>query len=189
MQKCIFYVAKNSKIFSKKVIIYYGVSGHGKGLVDAISGLGVKGPLRKVWCEDFSYFCADITKYLVAKFVDDDTKHHVHLKSCKIRKNRDNKNFLTINWCMQLDVIWFSPNGNVNAKANLWSCDACIECKFFESLVEKELYLIENSDVDSDEDLKECKISLRVRILKMNRMSFLRWDQILFLMWLRKMVW
>ena len=90
-------MAKNSKIFSKKVIIYYGVSGHGKGLVDAISGLGVKGPLRKVWCEDFSYFCADITKYLVAKFVDDDTKHHVHLKSCKVRKNRDNKNFLTIN--------------------------------------------------------------------------------------------
>ena len=29
-------------------IWYYDVSGHGKGLVDAVSGFGVKGPLRKV---------------------------------------------------------------------------------------------------------------------------------------------
>ena len=29
----------------RKKIIYYGVSSHGKGLVDAMSGLGVKGPL------------------------------------------------------------------------------------------------------------------------------------------------
>ena len=29
----------------RKKIIYYGVNSHGKGLVDAMSGLGVKGPL------------------------------------------------------------------------------------------------------------------------------------------------
>ena len=82
-------MAEHSNI-SKKVIIYFSVSGHGKGLVDVMSGFGVKGPLRKaVWCEDCSYSCADdITKYLVAKFVDDDTKYHVHLDLCKIRKNR-----------------------------------------------------------------------------------------------------
>ena len=87
----------------KKVIIYY-VSGHGKGLVDAMSGFGVKEPFRKaVWCEDFSNSCADdITKYLAAKFVGDEAKHHVHLNLCKIRNNRDNKNFLKINGCMQI---------------------------------------------------------------------------------------
>ena len=86
-----------------------------------MSGFGVKGPLKKaVWCEDFRYSCADdITKYLIAKFVDD-TKHHLHLNLCKIRTNRDNKNFLTINGCMQLHTICFSPNGNVTASQSLF---------------------------------------------------------------------
>ena len=89
MQKCIFYMAEHSNIFPKNVIICYGASGHGKGLVDVMSEFGVKGPLKKaVWCEDISYSCADdVTKYLVAKFADDDTKYHVHLNLCKIRKN------------------------------------------------------------------------------------------------------
>ena len=32
----------------QKVIIYYGLSGHGKGLVDAMSAFSMKGPLLKV---------------------------------------------------------------------------------------------------------------------------------------------
>ena len=67
-------------------------------------------------------------------------------------------------------MICFSLNGNVTAKVNLCSCDACIEGKFFECIVKKGLYLIENFDVDSDKDT-EVKISLRVRILKMNIMT------------------
>ena len=31
----------------KNIIIYYGASGHGRGLVDAMSSFGLKGPLRK----------------------------------------------------------------------------------------------------------------------------------------------
>ena len=31
----------------KNIIVYYGASGHGKGLVDAMSGFGVKGPICK----------------------------------------------------------------------------------------------------------------------------------------------
>ena len=34
-------MAEHSNI-SKKVIIYFSVSGHGKGLVDVMSGFGVK---------------------------------------------------------------------------------------------------------------------------------------------------
>ena len=124
--------------------------------------------------------CAnDITKYLLAKFVDD-TKHHAHLNLCKIRKNWDNKFFFKINGYMQLHMICFSPNGNVTAKVNLCSCDVCIEGKFFECIVKKGLYLIENFDVDSGKDT-EVKISLRVRILKMNIMT--SWDEIRFCFW------
>ena len=32
---------------NKTIILYYGVSGHGKGLVDSMSSFGVKGPLLK----------------------------------------------------------------------------------------------------------------------------------------------
>ena len=40
--------------YEKSVIVYYGASGHRKGLVDAMSGFGVKGPLRKaVLTQDF----------------------------------------------------------------------------------------------------------------------------------------
>ena len=43
-------------IIGKIIITYYGASGHGKGLVDAMSGFGVKGPLKKaVINNDFSY--------------------------------------------------------------------------------------------------------------------------------------
>ena len=52
------------------VIVYYGVSGHGKGLVDMMSGFGVKGPLRRaVITSNFSYSNAvDIYNFLIDKF-------------------------------------------------------------------------------------------------------------------------
>ena len=32
---------------SLSIIIYYGVKGHGKGLVDSMSGFGIKTPLKR----------------------------------------------------------------------------------------------------------------------------------------------
>ena len=37
---------------NKPVILYYGVNGHGRGLVDAMSGFGVKSPLNVNRCVD-----------------------------------------------------------------------------------------------------------------------------------------
>ena len=52
--------------WKKTVIAYYGVSGHGKGLVDAMSSFGVKQPLRKAIVErDFFFNSAgDIYNFL-----------------------------------------------------------------------------------------------------------------------------
>ena len=36
-----------AKKYNKTIILYYGVSGHGKGLVDSMSCFGIKGPLQK----------------------------------------------------------------------------------------------------------------------------------------------
>ena len=41
---------------NKCIVTFYGTSGHGKGLVDAMSSFGVKAPIcRAVLTEDFSY--------------------------------------------------------------------------------------------------------------------------------------
>ena len=45
--KNVFSMWQSIATFPKKVIIYYGVSGHGKCFVDAMRGFGVKGPLGK----------------------------------------------------------------------------------------------------------------------------------------------
>lgn len=60
-----------------EVLVFYGVLGHGKGLVDAMSGFGInKGPIRKaVLWEDFSYHKAlDIQEYLIENFRHDPCK-------------------------------------------------------------------------------------------------------------------
>ena len=61
---------------NRKIIIYYGVSGHGKGLVDTMNGFGVKGPIKNVaLTENFNYnilkeilslncyFCIKLVRY------------------------------------------------------------------------------------------------------------------------------
>ena len=62
----------------KVVIVYYGVPGHGKGLVDAMSPFGAKGLLRHaVVVDNFNYSCArDIEEMLTNKFVSDQTKQY-----------------------------------------------------------------------------------------------------------------
>ena len=90
---------------------------------------------------------------------------------------------------MYATPICFSSNGNVTAKVNLCSCDACIEGKFFECLVEKGLYLIENSDVDSDEDLDESQDFTEGEDIENEQNKLEMGLDYLFLMWLRNMVW
>ena len=51
-----------AKKLNTKIIIYYGVSGHGKGLVDAMGAFGVKSPLtRAVITQNLEYSCAKDT--------------------------------------------------------------------------------------------------------------------------------
>ena len=45
-----------SKELDKVIILYYGVNGHGRGLVDAMSGFCVKTPLRHaIVTDDFMF--------------------------------------------------------------------------------------------------------------------------------------
>ena len=64
----------------------------------------------------------------------------------KLEKKRDNKNLLKINGCMKLHMTCFSPNGNMTAKVNFCSCDACVKGKFLKCLLEKGLHFDERQD-------------------------------------------
>ena len=68
--KNVFNFWKNLSIMTKKtVILYYGVAGHGKGTVDAMSGFGVKDPIRKAIVQEDLFFnsAEAIYHYLLAK--------------------------------------------------------------------------------------------------------------------------
>ena len=71
---------------TKKIIIgYYGVPGHGKGLVDSMSGFGVKTLLRReiVTKDIFFSGSAGMSENLKKLFEDDHTKHDINLEKNK----------------------------------------------------------------------------------------------------------
>ena len=77
-----------AKETSKTVVVYYSVSGQGKGLIDAMSGFRVKGPLRRdVITSNFNYSNAsDIHQFLSSKFHNDDKNITIILKMRKLNK-------------------------------------------------------------------------------------------------------
>ena len=98
----------------KKIVSFYGTSGHGKGLVDAMSSFGVKAPIRRaVLTEDFSYRNAkDIFDYLTLLFGNDINKHYILLDGDEIQ---DVKNSVSgsykIKKCRSLHMISYFPDG------------------------------------------------------------------------------
>ena len=88
------------------VIVYYGVSGHGKSLVDTMNGLGVKGPIKKaVLRENFSYHKAlDIQEYLIEKFRDDPCKKYFLVDLAQINDHRS-KTSMKIKGCRKQHTI------------------------------------------------------------------------------------
>ena len=74
--KCISYLQEVSNDTKKTVIYYYGVKGHGKGLFDAMSGVGLKTPLKKAIVKENSFYdtAENVYEFISEKMKDDDTK-------------------------------------------------------------------------------------------------------------------
>ena len=85
------------------------MSGHGKGLVDAMSGFGVKGPIwRAVVTKNFSFTTAeDIYNYLYNLFEIDEKKEHYLVTPETIHSKRSNDK-LKIDGCIPIHVLLFS---------------------------------------------------------------------------------
>ena len=114
--KCKYVFGKYNQLTSETgipIICYFGVSGHGKGLVDAMSGFGVKGPLRKaVVTEDLHYDSAqDIVSYLLELFKDDPYKIHFELNPQEIHSV--DKIAVTITNVQKQHMLCFLTSGTI----------------------------------------------------------------------------
>ena len=114
------------------VIVYYG-----KGLVDAMSGFGVKRPLRRaVITSNFSYSNSlDIYNYLTETLSNNDKKHYFVLDPETISKSREDKQPLPIKLCREKHMIAFSPDGSMQTKINICSCEKMPERRFYQVLI------------------------------------------------------
>ena len=157
--KCKYVCGKYKELAMEKgfpVIAYFGASGHGKGLVDAMSGFGVKGPLRRaVVTQDLHYDSAsDIVSFLSDLFRDDINKIYYELTVSEIDKVT--KSVLKIKDIMKQHMISFFPDGFVQMKINLCSCKSCLTGHFINCMSDPGVQvcskLITDSEIESESD-------------------------------------
>ena len=113
--------------------MYYSVSGHGKGLVNAMRGFGVKGPIKRaVVTKNFSFTTTeDIYNYLYNLFEIDEQKEHYLVTPETIHSKRSNDK-LKIDGCIPLHMFCYSPDGSIQLKPRICSCCMCKVGKFTE---------------------------------------------------------
>ena len=105
------------------------MSGHGKGLVDGMSGFSVKDLLKAVTIEDPHYDSAqDIVSYLQELFKDDPYKIHFELNPQEIHSV--DKVAIKITNVRKQHMLCFLLSGTNQIKENICSCANCINRKF-----------------------------------------------------------
>ena len=110
-----------AKDLGKIIILYYGAAGHGKGLVDAMSGFGLKDPLRKaIIRENFFYNSAeDIFEFIVPKKESDTKKYFLVDKDMLNEKRENNTEEFPIKDQDMMHMIAIKPDGAVELKKNM----------------------------------------------------------------------
>ena len=140
---------------SKMIIYYYGVKGHGKGLVDATSGFGIKTPLRNAIMTEDKYFnsAKEVYDYFM-QTNNDANKMYFYLPEMKDDYN--NRLELPIKGCTMQHMIIFEANGSIKVKENLCACKYCIVGDVLKCKKEKGKLIVnchvesETSESDSD---------------------------------------
>ena len=142
----------------KKIVSIYRTSGHGQGLVDAMSCFRVKAPIRRaVLTEDFSYRNAKyIFDYLTLLFGNDINKHYILLDGDEIQ---DLKNSISgsykVKKCRSLHMISYFPDGSIQTKQHLCSCVECVVRNFIDYNLNPGVKLIVGNTEGSDTDTSD----------------------------------
>ena len=104
-------------------MVYYGVSGHGKGLVDAMSSFGAKGPLRKAIVQKDFFFnsASDIQNYLLNELADIPNTHYFEVDREKLDERRvSDTEQLPIKHCIKQHMFAYFPDGSIQVKENVY---------------------------------------------------------------------
>ena len=147
-----------SKKWNRNVIKYYGPSGHGKGLVDAMSAFGVKSPLLKaVLANNFRYNSSeDICMMLQSHFEGDEQKKYSVIDTEDILLKRSQLEALPIKGSRAFHMMCFKPDGSILAKVDICSCDACLLGNFMDCVIEPgRVYHAEVGEDDEEDDYVE----------------------------------
>ena len=109
--------------YKKTFVHYYGVKGHGKGLVDAMSGFGLKTPLKKaIVTHDVFYDTAEkICNFISEEMKEDDTKVY----ECLVIPSGPPEESIEIPGSQKLHMISYFANGEIQVKEEICSCREC----------------------------------------------------------------
>ena len=154
---CLPHVAAVVNERRETLISYFGPSGHGKGLVDAMSGFGVTN-------NDFSYRSAEeIYTMLNSLFANDEREHYKLITLDEFAEQSKKNSALPIPKCQEKHMFAFFPDGSVQAKINMCSCLKCLRrlfvdcphekgCLVYAGIMNTDFSDYENTDEDSDEE-------------------------------------
>ena len=116
--------------FNLRIFRTYGAAGHGKGVIDAMSSVGVKNVLRK-----------DIITHDVFFNTSEDIQNHLSFKNphfyytaispANLTSERQAFNSsIELANCMKQHMIVSIPYGEIIYKENLCDCTSCLQLKF-----------------------------------------------------------
>ena len=94
---------------------FYGEPGHGRGVIDAMSSFGTKGPLRQriLATDDWFHDANEMCEFLNAYFAHDETKEHHLIEASTLAKQRRRKQPEPhpIKGCRKFHLIAVDSNG------------------------------------------------------------------------------
>ena len=130
---------KLSKEIKKSVILYYGVSGHGQGLVDAMAGFGVKSPLRRAIVTDDFFFNSDmeLVDFVKKIYEGDERQYFKHLLFDDIKVARKERgDGVKIDSCRKSRMMALFPDGTWKISRQICICYCCKQGQFDECVGE-----------------------------------------------------
>lgn len=144
---------KLSVELGKIIVVYYGVAGHGKGLVDAMGGFGVKTPLRKaiLLYEKLFYESQAMVDYLDG-ISENDNWFYLMIDNDKLKEEREEKGEFVVKGCEALHMMSYKPNGVISGKQNICICEHCKKGELYRCSIEPGRIFSGKDLVDQEEE-------------------------------------
>ena len=121
-----FYLDLANKL-NKPVLVYYGVNGHGWGMVDGMSSFGVQAPVRRaVVTSDFYYGNTEELVTFLKAIRKNNNFYYKLLDKELFLGGQEEREMLKIKGCLKARMMSFLPSGEYQLKRHMWNCESCL---------------------------------------------------------------